>query len=227
MYINIIIVCVLQINSYMQLSDISCVPDIHWSITAVNISQLIPFTDFVQPNTSVLRLEPFTLDPGFYVVSLEVAFPSFGANRWATDFLVLQILLPDLVAHIVGGDFVDVPHGGVIHIDASLSRDPAENVTAVQMLPITGEWSMTLYNSYPLNIEIFLKDFLKKDTTPPAGGTNYQITSGTEYILEIDTTLFSPYTYAMVLFTLSRGTRTAKALQFLYFIPNAIPLGIE
>ena len=217
-----------QINSYMELNDISCVPEIYWSITQIINDTFFPITYFAQPETSVLRLEPFLLEPGDFVVTLEVTFPTTGPNVWIMDHLVLKVLLPELVTHISGGDFVDVPHGGVVMIDATLSADPADNLTALENTTLTSTWSFSHYLVLPPpNFYKWLSDVAKAPPILPLGGTTYEVLQGTDYLLEVDTTYFGANTLAVIMFTLTRGSRSSIYIQAIRFVPNAVPLRIE
>lgn len=211
----------------MEIATGSCVPEINWSITSIANTTIIPFTSFAQPGTSVLRLEPFLLEPGEYIVALEVTFPSVGSDVWINDFLAMQVLLPELVTHIAGGDYVDVPHGGIVYVDATASVDPADNLTSLDSTPLTAIWSFAHYAHEPLDFDIFLKDVAKGLPTLLVGNTNYQVTTGMDYVLEVDTTLFPASSVAVVMFSLSRGSRQSSFIQAIRFIPNAVPMRIE
>lgn len=212
----------------MELLDTSCVPDIHWTITRAQNTALVPFLDFVQPGTSVLRVEPFVLEPGDYIIALEVAFPSVSRYHWSNDFIVLRILLPELLAHIAGGDYLDVPHGDVIYLDATASRDPADNLTSLDTVPINAYWSFIHYTFQPLGLEQYLKDCAKTPSAvPPPFSTSKLVTAGTDYMLHVNTNLFASYSVAITMFSLTRGQREQSTVQAIRFVPNAVPLSIK
>ncbi|WAR15130.1 PK1L2-like protein, partial [Mya arenaria] len=216
-----------SINSYMEYTDPACKANINWTITLVNETQFIQFYNFAQPETSVLSIGPEILDPGEYLVCLEVAFPALGDEYWTTDCMAIRVYLPELIAHINGGEYLTVPHGDVLTIDATVSQDLITNLTSVTSIPMEAFWSFSHFPIAPLTTDLNRFQAKAPYFTFPSGHTDYNVKRGTEYALEVDTSMFPVGSLACAMFTLVRGDRNSSALQFLKFTTNALPLSID
>ena len=201
-------------------------PLINWRIIKVDVDTFTPFSSFIQPNTSVLRIEPGIIDPGEYVVSLEISFPAKSANDWAEDVLIINVVLPELVTHITGGELLDVPQTEIL-IDATISTDPANSLSSLALTPLVANWSFVHFTVTP-TVQVIHRILIDFPTiTLPAGNTIYEVSAGTDYILKVDTASFPVNTYAAAMFTLSRGNRSSSALQVIRIKGNVLPLSIE
>ncbi|XP_045161606.2 uncharacterized protein LOC123526498 [Mercenaria mercenaria] len=218
------------INSFMEISNTNCIsPNINWRITRVfENNTFATFTNFTQPNTSVLRLQTGTLTPGFYVVSLEVLFPIISEYEWSEDSLLLRVVDPELNAHISGGEFLTVPRGDELLIYADKSYDPLN--TSLSLPPLEATWSFVVFNSISTtltdkDLQTFMRNF--PHNSLPSNGLIYSVKNGTDFVLKVDTSFFPVTSYGMAMFTLSRGTRMASALQVIQFMDNVLPMTIE
>lgn len=207
----------------MEIVPISCgTPVINWRITNVNGDVFTPFTDFLQPNTSVLTIQPEGLEPGYYIISLEIIFASKSAIHWSEDHMAAKIVLPELVTHISGGEFLYVPHGQNVFIDASISRDTVVSLMSLDAEPLIATWSFAHLASRPT--DAFMIDF--PIVLLPDGGVNHHIQDGADYALRVDTSVFPVGEYGVAMFTLSRGARQSSAMQVIAFMDNVLPLSI-
>ena len=218
-----------QIHSFLSL-DNDCLTDspvIHWRLDAINGSPIEPFTDFIQPNNSVLSLEPYSLQPGFYIVSLELTFKHYSVNAWNTDFILVSVLLPELVATIAGGSHITALHGTTFIVDASRSNDPVSSLVPVNEDPLVANWSFVLYYGAPTTLakNLFMKRF--PDYPLPAGSMGYIVEEGDEYLLAINTSYFPAGTQAVVMFSLSRSNRTSSTFQWIDIKQNIIPVTLR
>lgn len=219
-------ISLLQIKSYMEISSSTCgIPAINWRITNVNYVYFTPISNFIQPQTSVLSLEEGLLEPGEYVISLEVVFVEKSSQYWSEDLIIVNVVLPELVTHILGGEILDIRRGDEIFIDASISTDPAMSLTSVASTPMYAHWYFAHFSVTPSDLYPFFLDFPL--STLPAGGIYYQIRAGSDYALRVNTSSFPVYTYAVVIFTLSRGDRISSAMQAIRFMDNVVPVSIE
>ncbi|XP_053378970.1 uncharacterized protein LOC123526495 isoform X2 [Mercenaria mercenaria] len=218
------------INSFMKISKSNCTsPNINWRITRVyENNTFAAFTNFTQPNTSVLRLQTGTLTTGFYIVSLEVLFPTISEYEWVEDSFVLRVVDPELNAHISGGEFLNVPRGDELLIYADKSYDPLN--TSLSLPPLEATWSFAVFNSTSKTLTVkdlqtFMRNF--PHNSLPSNGLIHMVKSGTDFVLKVNTSLFPAKSYGMAMFTLSRGTRMASALQVIQFMDNVLPMTIE
>ena len=141
----------MQMKSYMELNP-SCSggsPEIMWRLTLTNGSEIVDVSNFVQPETSVLRLPPDSLEPGLYILHLEVVFPHMGPEYWAEDTTIIKVILPELITFIDGGDKIDATQGDVITITATKSNDPVTTLTSVVSQPLVATWSVAYFTSKP------------------------------------------------------------------------------
>lgn len=210
----------------MEISSSTCgTPAINWRITSVNGVYFTPFSNFIQPQTSVLNLEQGLLVPGDYVISLEVVFVEKTSQYWSEDLMFVKVVLPELVTHILGGEVLDVRREQEIFIDASRSTDPAMSLSSVASTPMYASWYFAHFSVTPSDLYEFLIDFPL--STLPANANYYQIGAGSDYALRVYTSSFPAYTYAVVIFTLSRGDRISSAMQAIRFMDNVLPVSIE
>jgi len=204
-----------------------CNADIYWTVSKVEGETITPFTDFSQPGTTNLKIEPGTLDPGEYVVCLEMVFTTLGPEFWDFDCMMIAVYLPELFVHIDGGEDLEWPHGDLMTVDASLSKDLVGNLSFVETEPLVAYWSFTFFESEP-NDKQWAK-FLTQEPTVgfiPSGNNNSLIQPGTDYALEVQTSMFPVGTRACAMLTLSRGNRVSSAFQCYKFVTGAIPLKI-
>ncbi|KAH3828434.1 hypothetical protein DPMN_130396 [Dreissena polymorpha] len=206
----------------------NCTPEIYWSITKSNTTKTISeitteYTDitFQQPNTSVLKLDKGYLEQGDFIVCLDVKFPSAGPSHWVSDCMMLRVVLPELIAYISGGEFRTISYGDVVIIDASMSRDPMQNISTInETLEVL--WSVTRY------VDASTIDAFQANTAPiPQTSTYHKIQNGSDYGLRLDTNLFSSGENLLVSFTLSRGSRRSTVHQVLQMVANAAPLSLR
>ncbi|KAH3823405.1 hypothetical protein DPMN_125204 [Dreissena polymorpha] len=209
----------------MEFTETDCTPHIYWSVTNVQTADTPVYTNLDslrQPNTSVLKLEKEVLEPGDYIVCLEVKMPSKGPTFWVSDCIVIRIVLPELIAYIAGGEFRTIPYGGVAIMNASVSGDPAQNMSSVNAIPLAVTWAFVRYNSGT----IF--DIFQTNTQAlPEGGTYHKIGHGNDYLLSLDTSLFHNGDIALIMFKLTRSPRTSSAFQVIKMVTNAVPIALR
>ena len=219
----------------MDITDDTCIsPTINWRITHVIESGSIKFEDFdnfTQPNTSVLKLPSGTLENGLYVVTLEVRFPSVNVYEWTDDSFLLRVVDPELVAYISGGEYLEFPVGNELFVNAEKSFDPLNESSELQ--PLEAAWSFLVFPPMPVLPAAILNTFLVNfpNTILPSPSVHpyqiYEVMNGTEYVLKVETALFSINSYFMAMFTLSRGNRMASALQVIKIVSNSMPISIK
>ncbi|WAR15300.1 PK1L2-like protein [Mya arenaria] len=217
----------LQINSYIEYTDSACKSNISWTITHITGKQFTQFYDFNQPGTSILNIDPDIVEPGEYLVCLDVAFPDYGDASWTTDCMAIRVYLPELVAHINGGEYLTVPHGDVVTLDATMSQDLISNMTSITSIPLEAFWSFAYFPVAPTDAVLSTFQAKAPYYSFPSGHTDHEVSNGTDYGLEVDSSMFPAGTLACVMFTLVRGDRHSSALQFLQFTTSALPLSIE
>ncbi|KAH3817411.1 hypothetical protein DPMN_118945 [Dreissena polymorpha] len=208
----------------MEFTETDCTPEIYWSVTNVQTANTPVYTNLdslKQPKTSVLKLEKEVLEPGDYIVCLEVKMPSKGPTFWVSDCIVIRIVLPELIAYIAGGEFRTIPYGGVEIMNASVSDDPAQNMSSVNVIPLKVTWAFVRYHS-----EITFDIFQTNTQALPAGGTYHKI-GNLDYLLSLDTSLFRNGDMALIMFKLTRGTRTSSAFQVIKMVTNAVPMALR
>ncbi|KAH3772167.1 hypothetical protein DPMN_173504 [Dreissena polymorpha] len=208
----------------MEFNESDCTPEIYWSVTNVQTANTPVYTNLDslrQPNAAVLKLEKEVLEPGDYIVCLAVK--SKRSTFWDSDCIVIRIVLPELIAFIAGGEFRTIPYGGVAIMNASVSSDPAHNMSSVNVIPLEVTWAFVRY------ISGTSFDTLQTNTTQalPAGGTYHQIENGTDYLLNLNTSLFSNGDMALIMFKLKRGPRTSSAFQVIKMVTNAVPMALR
>lgn len=179
----------------------------------------------MQPNTSVLKIDAEILEPGEYFVCLELVFPSLGPEYWGVDCLALHVVLPELITHIHGGERLDVRHGDVIVLDASISQDPMKNLTSILEIPLHAYWSFATVDPVHIVLTGYNRYLAKLQGIPLLDA--YDIQSGSDYALRVDTSMFAVGETACAMFTLLRGERKSSAYQCLKFVTNALPLQIS
>ncbi|KAH3817979.1 hypothetical protein DPMN_119564 [Dreissena polymorpha] len=210
-------------------STLNCTPEIYWSLAKTNTTTTISaittvYTDisFLQPNTSVLKLDKGFLEEGDFIVCLDVKFPSAGTSHWVSDCMMLRVVVPELIAYITGGEFRTISYGDVVIIDASLSRDPVNISTLNETETLEAIWSVTRYVD-----NTTLDAFLANAAPIPQTPTYHKIQNGTEYGLRLNTSLFSSGDTLLVMFTLSRGSRRSTVYQVLHLVTNAAPMSLR
>ncbi|KAH3772173.1 hypothetical protein DPMN_173510 [Dreissena polymorpha] len=195
----------------------------YWSVTNVQTANTPVYTNLDslrQPNAAVLKLEKEVLEPGDYIVCLEVK--SEGSTFWDSDCIVIRIVLPELIAFIAGGEFRTIPYGGVAIMNASVSNDPAHNMSSVNAIPLEVTWAFVRYPS-----ETSFDTFQTNTHSLPKGGTYHQIENGTDYLLSLNTSLFRNGDMALIMFKLKRGPRTSSAFQVIKMVTNAVPMALR
>lgn len=211
---------------YRPMPGIDCGSlEFNWRIIKVDNSILVPVEGLPQSLPDNLHLESGTLQPGLYVVFLEIMFPSMGGHYWSSDSIVLHLILPTLVAHIAGSDFLYSPVGELLYINATYSHDPA---LAVAVTTLIATWTFVHIES-PLTdqeLQYYMEEFPQNTAPVASTSTAYSIQSGTEYILEVNK-VFPADTHGVAIFTLSQGTATSSTFQVIKFVENALPLNIE
>ncbi|KAH3772201.1 hypothetical protein DPMN_173539 [Dreissena polymorpha] len=214
-----------QLHSYMEFNETNCSPELYWSVTNVQTANTTVYTNqdsLRLPNTSVLKLEKEVLEPGDYIVCLQVIMPSKGPTFWVSDCIVIRIVLPELIAFIAGGEFRTIPYGGVAIINASVSSDPAQSMSSVNAIPLEITWAFVKYRS-----KTSFDTFQTKTQELPADGTYHQIGNGTDYLLSLNTSLFSDGDMALIMFKLTRGPRRSSAFQVIKMVTNAVPMALR
>ncbi|KAH3890894.1 hypothetical protein DPMN_014984 [Dreissena polymorpha] len=163
------------------------------------------------------------LEPGDYIVCLEVKMPSKGPTFWVSDCIVIRIVLPELISFIAGGEFRTIPYGGKAIMNASVSSDPAHNISSVNAIPLKVTWAFMSYLS-GTNFD----SFQASTQALPAGGTYHKIGNGTDcLLLSLDTSLFNNGDMAFIMFKLTRGPRTSSAFQVIKMVTNAVPMALR
>lgn len=217
-----------QINtSYRPKPGIDCGSlEFNWRLIQIDKNTLVPVQGFLQTSPDTLHLEPGILEPGVYIVFVEVMFPTMGGNYWTSDSIVLHLILPNLVPHISGSDFLYTPVGEMLYINATYSHDPALEFAVTTLI---ASWTFVHIESALTDQE--LQDYMEEfpQNTVPVGSTAtaYSIQTGTEYVLEVNSAMFPASTYGVAIFTLSQGTASSSTFQVMKFVANAIPLNIE
>ncbi|XP_060605762.1 uncharacterized protein LOC132758225 [Ruditapes philippinarum] len=221
----------IQIDSYMEITSAVCTsPVINWRITYVDETQelFVPFVNFTQPDTSVLKLARGTLENGLYIVALEVKFPSVSSHEWTEDLFVMKVVDPELVAYISGGEYLEIPFGNELNIKGNKSYDPSNESKALE--PLQAAWSFVVFSSLPpgsLNTILTSFPMITLPSQTVAPHKIYEIQNGTEYVLKVETSLFPSFSYCMAVFSLSRGGRMASAMQIVKLMSNILPVSIN
>ena len=212
--------------------DLSCGPQapvIIWRLTHIDGN----FTNDIninQPENSVLRLDPEVLEPGDYLAFLEVAHVHKGSQYWVEDFVFINMVLPELIPIIDGGHTRYVTHGDVLYIDATRSQDPVTKIESVINETFATNWSFAYYAGTPTAalFDAFMKGFPESVTLPTLPTPSLKvIDEGTDYILEVSTSMFDLDSWAIVMFSMSRGSRMSSTVQALKFVANAVPVTIR
>ena len=161
------------------------------------------------------------------MIRLELTFYHMSATTWNSDFLLLNIILPELVVSISGGTILTKPHGTSFTVDASRSNDPVASISSISAEPLNGMWSFVNYPTKPSDslIDTFTTSF-PQGSLPP-GGDIYLVEDGDEYLLTVDTTYFADTTWCLVMFTLQRGERISSAIQWIELKLNAVPIKLR
>ncbi|KAH3789121.1 hypothetical protein DPMN_167291 [Dreissena polymorpha] len=209
----------------MEITETNCTPEIYWSVTSVQTATTPVYMNLYslkQPNTSVLKLEKEVLEPGDYIVCLEVKMPSKGLTFWVSDCIVIRIVLPELIAYIAGGEFRTIPYNGLAIINASVSNDPAQNMSSIKAIPLEATWAFARYKSGTK-----FGTFQTNTHALPEEGTYHKIRNGNDYLLSLDTSLFSDGDMALIMFKLTRGPRTSSAFQVIKIVTNAVPMALR
>lgn len=128
-----------QLNAYMY--NFSSNDSLDWTITRVNETGFV-HVNLNQTNSSILTVERGILDPGKYVVCLKIT--QMNSTQWYDDCLVLEVILPDLVAQLNGADFITAKLNTSLVIGAYYS-DPAENLSSIADKKISCQWSIVSY----------------------------------------------------------------------------------
>ena len=218
-----------QFDSFLNVKD-SCSsqdPVINLRLNRINSSSLKSFTNFTQPNNSVLVFEPFDIEPGLYVLSLELTFKHVSMSAWNADYMLVYVILPELVATISGGTILNIPHGTTFTVDASRSNDPVASLESISGEQIVANWSFVNYAAGPSAIQKNLFTKLFPTGTLPTGSNIYVIQQGDEYLLSVDSSYFPADSWCVVMFSIKRGDRASSVIQWLRLVPNAVPITIR
>lgn len=218
-----------QFDSYLNVNEFcsSQSPVINWRLNKIKGSSIEPFTNFTQPNSSVLAFDPYDIEPGLYVLSLELTFKHFNASSWNADYMLVYVMLPELVATISGGTILTIPHGTTFNVDASRSNDPAARLESISGEQIIANWSFVNYAAGPSEIKrnVFTKLFPTRGL--PTGSKIYVIQTGDEYLLSVNSSYFPVNSWCLVMFSIKRGDRASSVIQWLNLVSNAVPITIS
>lgn len=199
----------------------------NWRLDRINGSTLVSFTNFKQPNNSVLTFEPYILEPGFYVLYLELTFYHLSINSWNADYIFVNIILPELVATISGGSYITVPHGTTFTVDASRSNDPVATLESIAGEEISAKWGFANYPINPSESDRYSFTRFFPANPLPDQSNIYFIQDGDEYLLTVDSSFFPADTYCVVMFSLKRGERASSVIQWIYLAPGAFPVTLR
>ena len=158
---------------------------------------------------------------------LELTFHHISTNVWNADYILINVLLPELVATISGGSLLTVPHGTTFTVDASRSNDPVAAMESLMDVPLIANWG---FANYPLTPTASLRNVFTKSfptVSLPAGGDTYVIQDGDEYMLTVDSTFFPKNTWCVVMFSLTRGDRASSVIQWIKLVEDSIPVTLR
>jgi hypothetical protein len=177
------------------------------------------FTDFSQPHSGNIVLPGGTLRPGTYVAILEVVLES----SWFNDFIVLEVTFPDLYMFISGGDFLYVPHGKIVYVNASESHDTVRGLNYTNNSKLVSHWTFELISTETSDMEVYNQ--INRQIL--GVGKRYKLRTGNVNILKVWTGYFPINSYGVAVFTMSKGSSHSRVFQVLKFVENALPVSIR
>ena len=164
------------------------------------------------------------MEPGLYILYLELTFFHVSLNAWNTDYILVNVILPELVVTISGGSLLTETHGTIFTVNASRSNDPVSSLASVMAEPLAANWSFIHYPTTPSVAQrnLFMKNF--PTSSLPTGSVKYVIKDGDEYLLTVNSSYFPANTWCAVMFSMVRGARASSVVQWIRLVPNSIPV---
>ena len=193
----------------------------------INGSDTIP-VNLSQSDSAFLKVPAQTLVPGFYVVVLEVEINGTQFDMYDEDYLYVRVLLPELVSTIKGAAMRESNGSEVIVFDANGSNDPVTR-SAITTDVIYTTWSVLRVSvlSYIDTVNC-IASFPGCAVLESSFVTWYNVSDphSSKY-LNVDTNIFPNNSTVFVIFTISRGSRVASAIQSLYISKVVRPVNLR